>query len=88
MQMFNGCRRPSATIENFVPAHIMQISMVAENHLQPSNGYRRPSATVKIRKQMRKPKQNTSVFLHTYELSLMPKITMFLTFFRSLLAMI
>ena len=27
----------------------MQISMVAENLLQPSDGYRKPSATVKIR---------------------------------------
>ena len=43
----------------------MQISMVAENLLQPSDGYRKPSATVKMRKQMRKPKQKTSVFLHT-----------------------
>ena len=65
MQIFNGCRRPSATIENLVPAHIMQISMAAENLPQPSDGYRKPSATVKIRKQMRKLKQNTSVFLHT-----------------------
>ena len=62
MQIFDGCRRPSATIEHLVPAHIMQISMVAENLLQPSDGYRKPSATVKIRKQMLKPKQNTSVF--------------------------
>ena len=74
MQIFDGCRRPSATIENLVPAHIMQISMVAENLLQPSNGYRRPSTTVKIRKQMRKLKQNTSVFLHTVSPS---KITYF-----------
>ena len=35
MQIFNGCRRPSATIENLVATHIMQISMVAENLLQP-----------------------------------------------------
>ena len=62
MQIFDGCRRPFATIENLVPTHIMQISMVAENLLQPSDGYRKPSATVKIRKQIRKPKQNTSVF--------------------------
>ena len=62
MQIFDGCRRPSATIENLVPAHIMQILMVAENLLQPSDGYRKPSATTKIRKQMRKLKQNTSVF--------------------------
>ena len=65
MQIFDGCRRPSATIENLVPTHIVQISMVAEDLLQPSDGYRKPSAAVKIRKQMRKPKQNTSIFLHT-----------------------
>ena len=70
MQIFDGCRRPSATIENLVPTHIMQISMVAENLLQPSNGYRKPSATVKIWKQMQKPKQNTSVFLHSWIQSL------------------
>ena len=29
MQIFGCCRRPSATIENLVPAHIMQILMVA-----------------------------------------------------------
>ena len=55
-------QKTTATIKNFVPAHIMQILMVAEDHPPPSNGFRRPSATVKIRKQMRKPKQNTSVF--------------------------
>ena len=33
-------------------------------------GCRRPSITVKIRKQMRKLKQNTSVFLHTAGLGL------------------
>ena len=65
MEIVNGCRRPSATIENFVPTHIMEISMVAEDLPQPSDGYRRPSTTIKIWKQMRKPKQNTSVFLHT-----------------------
>ena len=64
MQIFDGCRRPSATVENLVPAHIMQILMVAEN-LQPSDGYRKPSATVKIQKHTRKLKQNTSIFLHT-----------------------
>ena len=46
-QIFDGCRRSSATIENLHNGH---------------NGYRKPSATVKIRKQMRKLKQNTSVF--------------------------
>ena len=70
---FNSCRRFCVTImavmqiyENLVPTHIMQILMVAETLLQPSDGYRKPSATVKIWKQMRKPKQNTSVFLHTW----------------------
>ena len=47
----------------------MQILMVAEKLPQPSDGYRRPSATVKIRKQMRKPKQNTNVFLHIYKVT-------------------
>ena len=46
-QIFDGCRRSSATIENLHNGH---------------NGYRKTSATVKIRKQMRKLKQNTSVF--------------------------
>ena len=65
---FNSCRRFSVTImavmQILVPAHIMQILMVAENLLLPSNGYRKPSATVKIRKQMRKPKQYQRFFTH------------------------